>query len=211
MIKSNQNRIHTDQSLLSGIKEHLGKGGSLVIDGEKLSAAEIINLLQGRIDAAVHVTATRAAWQLAVKQNRAKEDETKQSVSTIRQTILLMYASKNDVLADFGLSPRRARRALTAAEKVDVTDKARATRQARHTMGKRQKETVKGDASNAPPVVVTPPAVQPVANDKPSPAPTPAQIVASPVAPALAVAPSPPAAATTNLNGSPTSPAAGGS
>jgi len=169
MKKGNQIRINTDQSLLSGIKKHLGKGGTLVIDEEKYSHTEIINLLQSRIDAVANVTTTRSAWQRSVREERQKNAETKKTVAAIRQTILVMYASKNDVLSDFGLLPRRERRSLTAAEQLETTEKAKATRAARHTMGKRQKQAIKGDANDAPPAVAPPPApVQPVAVDTPT-------------------------------------------
>jgi hypothetical protein len=39
--KAIQNRILADQSLLGGVKKHIAKGHHLVIDGEKLGAAEI--------------------------------------------------------------------------------------------------------------------------------------------------------------------------
>jgi hypothetical protein len=70
-----------------------------------------------------------------------------------------MYASKPDVLKDFELSPRRVPRALTAVETVQRTVKAKATREARRTMGRRQKVKVKGHASGEPaaPEPPTPP------------------------------------------------------
>jgi hypothetical protein len=157
-----------------------------------LGTVDVINLLQDRIDAAVHVTTARAAWQLAVKEDRQKDEETKKSVSAIRQTILLMYASKNDVLADFGLSPRRARRALSTVEKLEVSEKAKATRAARHTMGKRQKAAITGDAArsaipdaghDAVPAIGPPPAPSPttaVTMDPPAPSPVPANTNGSP-------------------------------
>jgi hypothetical protein len=62
------------------------------------------------------------------------------------------FAASPDVLADFGIAskPRVPR---TVEEKAAAVAKSAATRSARHTMGARQKEGVKGDVTG---VVVIP-------------------------------------------------------
>jgi hypothetical protein len=56
----------------------------------------------------------------------------------------LRYASSDHILADFGLAPRKARRELTAVEKLERVARAKATRDARHTVGPRQKAKIHG-------------------------------------------------------------------
>jgi hypothetical protein len=164
-IKTIQNRIVGDQNLLGGVKKHIAKADHLVIDGEKFGAAEISSLLQGRIDTAVTVTAAHAAWRAAALEGQKSEVTTRKTVSAIRQTLLIMFASKPDVLKDFGLSPRRATRALTAVETVQKTEKAKATRKARHTLGPRQKAKVKGNMNGEAVATATPePLASPPAN-----------------------------------------------
>jgi hypothetical protein len=74
----------------------------------------------------------------------------------MRQALLVAFADQVDVLADFGLTGRKTR-VVTPEEKVTAAAKARATRAARHTMGKRQKAAIKGalepSASEAAPAV----------------------------------------------------------
>jgi hypothetical protein len=71
-----------------------------------------------------------------------------------------MFSRSPDALADFGLTPRKARKALTPAELVRKAEKAKATREARHTMGKRQKLAIHGSA----PVVAVPTAPSPTSS-----------------------------------------------
>jgi hypothetical protein len=56
------------------------------------------------------------------------------------------------VLADFGFAPPKAA-TRTPEEKAAAAAKAKATREARHTLGKSQKKTVKGNVTG---IVVTP-------------------------------------------------------
>jgi hypothetical protein len=150
MNHATNNRINTDQSLLSGTKKALGKSDHVVIDGKKYFVADIIAVLQDRIDVATAVVTARAALHRAVRADRAKVAETKRFVSAVRQTLLIMYGSHADVLAAFGLKVTE-RRALKVAEKVERIARAEATRKARHTMGKRQKEGIKGVVVSATP------------------------------------------------------------
>ena len=89
-----------------------------------------------------------------------------QFVADVRQTILAMFSTQTDVLADFGLAPKK-KPVLTAQAKVARAAKARATRQARGTRSKKQLATISGDVTG---IVVTP--VTPVT---PAPAPVPSK------------------------------------
>jgi hypothetical protein len=81
------------------------------------------------------------------------------------------YGNSPDVLADFGIQTK-ARVPLTVDAKLTAAAKRAATRAARHTMGKRQKNAIKGDVTG---VLVTP-----VTS-------TPTPTVPTPVSPATAV------------------------
>jgi hypothetical protein len=186
MTNRNKNtRLLSLKQLINGIDKHLEKGG-LVIDGQRFSRADLVKELQALVATTEKVVTARAQWQMAVADEHAEIRETSTFVTGLRQTLLIMFASSNDVLADFGLA-RRARRELTPVEKVQRSAKAQATRAARHTMGKREKEKIKstedvtvvigsgdggnGGASHAPSSPA--PAPAPGAAPVPSPAPAP--------------------------------------
>ena len=81
------------------------------------------------------------------RERRARK--TKALVSTCIQSISLSFAGQVDTLADFGLTPRKAR-VVTPEEQVIAAAKAKATRAARHTMGKKQKAAIKGTVAPTP-------------------------------------------------------------
>jgi hypothetical protein len=65
------------------------------------------------------------------------------------------FGNQADVLADFGLALPKAR-ATKLETKVQAVVKGKATRQARHTMGKKQKASVKGTPNGTPATQPTP-------------------------------------------------------
>jgi len=92
-----------------------------------------------------------------------------------------MFTQSPDTLAAFGLKAPQAGK-KTVATKAQALVKSEATRQARHTMGKRQKGQIKGEV---PATGTQGPAPAPTAGTQ-SPAPTPTTGTQSP-------APTPPA------------------
>jgi hypothetical protein len=63
------------------------------------------------------------------------------------------FGNSPDVLADFGLSPKKARTPLTVEQKAAAAAKRKATRQARGTRGPKAKLSVTGNVTG---VIVTP-------------------------------------------------------
>jgi hypothetical protein len=103
--------------------------------------------VQGLVNSAKAVVASRAAWQAAVAADIAERAKQKTFMSGVRQSLFVAFGGAIDVLADFGLAPHKARRALTPEEKQVAAAKGQATRAARHTMGKKQKKAVKGNVT----------------------------------------------------------------
>jgi hypothetical protein len=74
-------------------------------------------------------------------------------MSAFVQFLRAAFGNQPDVLADFGLQPKKAATALTTEEKAAAAAKRAATRAKRNTMGPVQKKKVKGTVTG---VVVTP-------------------------------------------------------
>jgi|CZKU01.1.fsa_nt_gi hypothetical protein len=171
----NNNRIDqitSDQSLIAGFIKHASGLTSMAILGATQTTKDIVATLQSRIDSARAVDTTRAAWQVAVQADRALRDKTKTFVSVVKQSLLATFAGQLDALADFGLTARHVHVA-TPAEKLAAAAKAKATREARHTMGSKQKAAIKGTVTPTAPATSSPTA----------PAPSPVQPVGTPAAP----------------------------
>jgi hypothetical protein len=186
MNSNNKNtRMNSEQQLKKGAQKHLKQ--PVVIDGEKYPLPEIVAVLEARMQATAEVVAARAEWEAKVRAERQKLAETKRFVSGLRQTVLIMFATSNHILADFGLSARRPRRELTAVEKVERVARALSTRAARHTMGPRAKEKIKGDGdvnvtvTTGSPKPIGPPLIASGGGAEPAPMLPPTTPSASPV------------------------------
>jgi len=156
------------QKLMDGLKKHQQAVGSLLIEGKSYTTADLLAVLQARLDAADAALSTRATWQNAVKADYDERAKTKGFLSGLRQTLLVAFAGSVDTLADFGLVGRKPR-VISPEKKVAAAEKAKATRAARHTMGKKQKAQIKGEPAQPAPATPTP--ASPVA-PAPAPAPT---------------------------------------
>jgi hypothetical protein len=130
--------------LIAGTRQHFSNLGSLTFGNRTLTPPEIEAALQTLVDLRTAVDAAKALTQakLVAEQTQAPALRTLQAalVAFVRAT----FGDAPDRLAEFGLSPRKARTPLTIEQHAVAAAKAKATRAARHTMGKRQKKDVKG-------------------------------------------------------------------
>jgi hypothetical protein len=144
-----------DQKLIDGLTKHATFLPTLVIGSTSYKTADIIGTLQARIDARNATASSRATWQAAVQAERDQRAKTQTVVSGLQQAVQVAFAGSIDALADFGLKPRKPR-VMTPEQKTEAAAKAKATREARHTMGPKQKAKIKGTVSTDP-APATPP------------------------------------------------------
>jgi hypothetical protein len=195
-----------EQKLVDGLNKHAATIPSIVIAGASMTTKDIVATLQSRIDSANAALSTRATWQTAVQADQTERDKTKTFVSGLKQALLVAFAGQIDTLADFGLTGRKAR-VVSPEEKVAAAAKAKATRAARHTMGKVQKAAIKGTVAPTAPATAAPSAPTPIPTPPAAPAPAPlppAPTQAAPVTPP--VTPATPLAATLPATPAPASP-----
>jgi len=160
-------RVNDDNQLLAGILAREAKA-SWELAGQVVKAKDLVPKLKARVAAVSKTALKKAEWQAAIAEEEAILEETDEVVSMVRAALRLKYKSMPDALAQFGLTPEKERRQLTAEEAVQKVDRAKRTRQARGTRGKRQREKIHGDATpaaNAPanttPSAASQPAVTP--------------------------------------------------
>jgi hypothetical protein len=156
-------------TLIAGLKKHEQSLAPFVIAGKSYTAAQVIAAVQSRIDASQAVTPAKAAWQAAVKADRDARTGGQALLAGVRQTLLTVYAGSVDTLADFGLVGRKPR-AISPETQVAAAQKAKATRAARHTMGKKQKAAIHG----------TVPATVPSGGGAQAPVPAPSPVTPAP-------------------------------
>ena len=172
-IHSRLNRMQqqtADEKLRAGLTTHAPTLASFTLASQKVQTADVIAVLQSRSNASKAVESARAAWLAAVAEERNEQGKSKTLVSGIKQSLHLMFAGSADTLAEFGLTPRKAR-VVSPDVKVAAATKAKATRKARHTQGKVQKAQVKGALDGVKLVV----SAQPESASTPAPVAAPAQ------------------------------------
>jgi hypothetical protein len=157
-----------DAQVIAGIDKHLQTVSSLPLLGSTFTPADLVKLIQSRIDSANAASTTKAGWHSAVVKDVALNAKLTPVIRALRQYVISVFGDTSPVLADFGFAPpKKATR--TPEQKAAAAAKATATRKARHTMGKNQKKDIKGTVPVTAPA--TPPS--PVPTPTPGTAPTP--------------------------------------
>jgi hypothetical protein len=195
------------RKIIEAIPKYLTTVVQIVLAGVGFTPQTLVQFFQDQVKLLDDATNARAKLHQAVQAIKDNKSTKGAVLKAFTDYILSVFVNQPAVLAEFGVTPRKTPPKPVATKAVAVA-KLKATRTARHTMGKRQKQLVKGvlpapgspaaapapAASPAPAPVAVPPAPQP------QPAPLPSPAAPSPPAPAPAPAPvAPPAPA----NGSP--------
>ncbi len=166
--------------LVAGAKKHFPNGKQqLLLGGASMTVDDAVAELQEFIDSRSAVVAAQATAKTKVEAERARLPALYAFISAFEQYVRLAFGKQVDVLADFGISPRKAKTPMTAEQKAVAAAKRDATRAARGTKGPKAKKQVKGNVTAK--LVVTP------VTGESAPAPT-APSLTAPVAP---VAPTP--------------------
>jgi hypothetical protein len=153
------------QKVLAGTKKNLSSLSSLMLESGTFTPAQIETSLQTLIDLRTAVDTARAATQARLADEQAQAPLLQSRMAALIAYVRTAFSNSPDVLADFGLTPKKAKTPLTTAQRAAAAAKRTATREARHTMGTKQKKQVKGtittivtpsDASKASQPVVAP-------------------------------------------------------
>jgi hypothetical protein len=133
-----------DKQLIAGIGKRLQTVQSLAIAGKTLTPADLEKLFQQQIDAADAVDAAVAKLRDATQAFRGLSKALIPILGGFRSQIRNLFGDQAEALSDFGIAPVKTRAPLTVAQKAAASAKAKATRAARHTMGSKQKASIKG-------------------------------------------------------------------
>jgi hypothetical protein len=171
-------------SLAAGTQKHLSTMTSIMVGGSTTTPAAAEAQLTALSTLRTSVDAARTALEAKIATETAQLPALRVFLVAFVAFVRGTFGNSPDVLADFGLAPKKARTPLTTEQKAARAAKAKATRAARGTTGKKAKLAVKGNVTG---VVVTPVTSAPATTAAPEPA-QPAPTV-SPAAPSPAAAP----------------------
>jgi hypothetical protein len=141
------------KQMIAGTSKHFANAPSMAFGSATFTPAEVTARLQTVVNLRAAVTDAQAAVKAKLATEDAQAAAQSGFLSDLTSFVRTTFSKSPDVLADFGLTPRKPNTPLTAQEKAAAAAKRASTRAARHTMGKVQKQGVTGDVVG---VVVTP-------------------------------------------------------
>jgi hypothetical protein len=133
------------RTLIAGAQKHF-PSGSLVLAGQTLNPAQLVLRIQQDIDATDAADQAHSVWIEKVQLERNSHQELAPILRALRSQVFAQFGDAKDAasaLGDFGFTPRKVA-GRPVATKAAAAVKSRATRTARHTMGKNQRKKVKG-------------------------------------------------------------------
>jgi hypothetical protein len=143
-------------SLAAGITKRLASAGQMTLAGSTFTPAQLTTELQKVVQLQADVDAARAATKAKVAAMAAQMPALRTIMSALVQFIRAAFGNQPDVLADFGLEPRKVATPLTVEQKATAAAKRAATRAKRNTMGAVQKKSVKGTVTGVTITPITP-------------------------------------------------------
>ncbi len=161
------------QDRLHGLRNFLTPNVGLVINGQTFTVASLIQSLQTMDDLYTALAAAEEQSKTAIVQARQAVNAELPAIQSLiiglDNTLRGYFGKGNPLLENFGIATGARKKKLTGIQQAEKTASAQLTRQARHTMGKKQKLLVTGGKAT---VSVTGPDGSAVAGG--SPAATPA-------------------------------------
>ncbi len=160
------------KQLVAGIGKHMTNVASVTLLGATMTPAEVAKSLETFAALRSDAEAAKANATTKVAAENAHAPALRALMDAFMAVVKAAYGTQADVLADFGLPPKRARTPLTAEQQALSNAKRKATRAARHTQGRKQKAAIKGNVTGLAIATVVQPAAAPEASAAP-PAPVP--------------------------------------
>jgi hypothetical protein len=158
------------KQLIAGTKQHFSTVSSLTFGNGTFTPAQVEAFLQTLIDLRTAVNDAKSDAKAKIVAEAAQAASLRSQMAAFVTFVKATFGNSPDALADFGLKPKKTRASLTIGQLAEAAARRAATRAARHTMGPKQKQHVKGTITT----IVTPPAA-------PAPAPvTPSPVVSAP-------------------------------
>jgi hypothetical protein len=138
------NELARVKQAIVGVPKHLGGVSSLSLNGVPYTPTSLVAFLQAFVDLASSVIAAKATAHDLLLEEQSSGLSVRLVLQALRSYIVALYGNgATEILGDFGFVPRKTTTPKVAVKAL-AAEKNRATRTARHTMGKREKLAIKG-------------------------------------------------------------------
>lgn len=154
--------IESCNKRLLALKKHVKAKTTIKVNGQSIKAASLIAIYQAVLDTSAAVSTKRAETKAALA-DRDKANATRIAAEVnLASWVKTEFGADSPAAHEFGFPPKKKGVRSVKANHAAV-EKSLATRAARHTMGKKQRQQIKGTI-----LVPTAPAV-PVIHAQPTP------------------------------------------
>jgi hypothetical protein len=141
---SNATVVDTCTKRLNALKEYAGSiKGTIGMNGEDLKVSDVIAIYQGCLDSRAALAKSRTQVKAALATKTSAESARVAADKALSAWVTTKFGAGSQQALDFGFTTRKAA-TRTADSKAKAAAQALATREARHTMGKKQKLSIKG-------------------------------------------------------------------
>jgi hypothetical protein len=140
------------QALVASIPKYLGNV-PLVIENQTYSPAEVVSVVNTVLESAMNVSTTKGAAHDALVADRKVQQQYATFMKALHALIGAAFGNSHTTLSDFAMKPRKKRALLSNEARLAANAKAKATRVARGTKGKRQRAAITGSVTG---VTITP-------------------------------------------------------
>jgi hypothetical protein len=139
--KSKATVLAAVQALIAGTEKHF-PNGSFTLGNTAYTTASLVALLQSVATALTALNTAQVAAKHALTTFQGALAQVDPVIQIYVRYLQATFANTALILADFGLEPRKVPAPLTVEQKAAAKAKAAATREARGTTSKKQKQIV---------------------------------------------------------------------
>jgi hypothetical protein len=126
-------------SLDAGVVKDIPAKTSLTINGNAMTGAQIDTQIKTYLATFAAADTAKQQYQSAVKDRLAITVEARDFYLQVKKAVVAFFGAQSAQLADFGLTPAKAKAPKTSAQKLVTAAKAKLTRAARGTTSKKKK------------------------------------------------------------------------
>jgi hypothetical protein len=150
MVTNSKTDEHTrNAQMIAGTEARLQGAGPFTIDGKTYTTPEVVARITQRNALLDSATSARAQERTAVATEKTDRPGWNQFINAFRAIVSAMFVNDMQTLQLFDITPRKPAKKTTEVKMAAVT-KMRATRKARHTMGRKARLAVRGNVPQAP-------------------------------------------------------------
>jgi hypothetical protein len=156
MVTPNRNAtLARDSNIVAGIGKRLQSVQTVMLDGTAYAPSELTDLYESQISGTANIAALRAQLKDALLAEQVLAKRLDALTKALKGYVSNAFGATSTALGDFGFAPAKVPGPKDPVTKVVAAAKGLATRKARGTKGKRQRERIVGEIPATVSIVLT--------------------------------------------------------